>query len=540
MPDERASSSVKEMKKAAPTRRILLKGICYGALAASMLWALFQTYRSPVHVNDDILITLTYAKNLAAGNGFVFNQPPASLGTTSPLSALLFAAIKAMVPSIDLIRLAIWVSGLAWCGCMAAVFVFRKAFGLDLWHSAILAVAMTCVNAPYLGGEMAPFQCVLLLTIGLYFCGLYALAGVGCALLFLVRGEGALLFPLLFAYRAFVSVRSGVMPRGPELRALLKELAAMSAGLGVVLGVWSVYAYVTFGAVLPETLKIKMIQHKIGWPGALPYTATVVHVFRDIILGHSWQAYGVPAFAAAGAFLAFRKSPAFVIYAAWSMGQMLGYTILGVTGYWWYLYHVLFFSCALLALGTAFFVERIGAWSRRPIAAAIAVPLLFALALAPTWKNMRDRSVHWLEKGGDRRSYPYMQIAEWLNRHAQPTDSIAAGEIGYLGYYSNNRVIDLAGLVSPEVTKMLVAMHEAHMTDVYGRHEAAVFRKFQPDYFMRIYGSKPDAIPPPPATIRLGEVKYDFVPGQLYHAPPWVPGGELHVADLYRRSPRQE
>jgi hypothetical protein len=44
-------------------------------------------------------------------------------------------------------------------------------------------------------------------------------------------------------------------------------------------------------------------------------------------------------------------------------------------------------------------------------------------------------------------------IPAWLNRHASSRDIVAAGDIGYLGFYNEvgYGILDLAGLVSPEM-----------------------------------------------------------------------------------------
>src|SRR5205085_11720279 len=42
------------------------------------------------------------------------------------------------------------------------------------------------------------------------------------------------------------------------------------------------------------------------------------------------------------------------------------------------------------------------------------------------------------------------QVGMWLNTHASPEAAVAVKDIGYIGYYSKRRILDLAGLVSPE------------------------------------------------------------------------------------------
>ena len=41
--------------------------------------------------------------------------------------------------------------------------------------------------------------------------------------------------------------------------------------------------------------------------------------------------------------------------------------------------------------------------------------------------------------------------ARWLNAHTEPNDLIAVHDIGAVGYFTQRRIIDLAGLVTPEV-----------------------------------------------------------------------------------------
>jgi hypothetical protein len=74
---------------------------------------------------------------------------------------------------------------------------------------------------------------------------------------------------------------------------------------------------------------------------------------------------------------------------------------------------------------------------------------------------------------GDGRAPIYTAIADWLNHNTQPEDSIAYLEIGYLGFYSQNRIVDLAGLTDP-----LIASHIAKDGFTWG------FWHYQPKYLV--------------------------------------------------------
>jgi hypothetical protein len=65
----------------------------------------------------------------------------------------------------------------------------------------------------------------------------------------------------------------------------------------------------------------------------------------------------------------------------------------------------------------------------------------------------------------------------WFDRHAEPDAVIAAPDIGALGYYGRRRVIDLAGLVTPEMVPILRRMPQE---DAVARFEFARFSR--PDF----------------------------------------------------------
>jgi hypothetical protein len=55
----------------------------------------------------------------------------------------------------------------------------------------------------------------------------------------------------------------------------------------------------------------------------------------------------------------------------------------------------------------------------------------------------------------DGRDVYLRQVAAWLRQNATEHDSLAAEEIGILGYYVDMRIVDLLGLVSPELQPFL-------------------------------------------------------------------------------------
>ena len=69
-------------------------------------------------------------------------------------------------------------------------------------------------------------------------------------------------------------------------------------------------------------------------------------------------------------------------------------------------------------------------------------------------------------------------LGEWLAAHTPEDATVATEAIGYLGYYSDRRILDLAGIVSPEV----VAIHR----ESDGNAEAfqRILTRLEPDYLV--------------------------------------------------------
>lgn len=49
----------------------------------------------------------------------------------------------------------------------------------------------------------------------------------------------------------------------------------------------------------------------------------------------------------------------------------------------------------------------------------------------------------------------HMQAAQWINEHAPQDAIIATHDIGILGYFTNRQIVDLAGLVTPEIVPVM-------------------------------------------------------------------------------------
>jgi hypothetical protein len=67
----------------------------------------------------------------------------------------------------------------------------------------------------------------------------------------------------------------------------------------------------------------------------------------------------------------------------------------------------------------------------------------------------------------------------WFAAHTPEHASIATPDIGAIGYFSERRIVDLSGLISPQ---MLAVLHEEEMEDAVARFRFASFAR--PDYLV--------------------------------------------------------
>jgi hypothetical protein len=170
-------------------------------------------------------------------------------------------------------------------------------------------------------------------------------------------------------------------------------------------------------------------------------------------------------------FILIKKQLFLSLFLIWIVIYFLGYALINPASYHWYALHFYFVLEIMAGLGLGWLVNAAFDLSgAKKIAMGFAACLLAALLVIPNLSRGAD-SVQAF--GGDGRAPAYTAIADWLNRNTQPEDDVAYMEIGYLGYYTQNRIIDLAGLTDP-----LIASHIAEHGFTWG------FWHYQPKYFL--------------------------------------------------------
>ncbi len=439
-------------------------------IAASFL-PLWAAYNHHTFLNDDTYITLTYAKNLASGRGFVFNHPPPTQGTTTPLLTIAVAGLSVMFPFIEIPTVAVLFTAFCWIGTAWCIFLFRQSWEISVWQASIVGlVILTSGWVAFLGMEAYLFAFLLILSMSLFHSKRHFLAGIVTGLLFLTRGEGVL---ILFILVAFNSISEWAEKRSFDSRIIM---APFHLGTGFALPVllWFAYAYVTFGSLLPNTLLAKQAQGQ-SVVMSRPFLERLVQEWLPL-WGNEFRIAQIPMLnvwwflVIVGTVMIVNQKRKWLMLLIWIVTYIGGYTLLGVSAYWWYQLPIIFVLQIHFAFGLVKCIEFLVSNEKFKTLGVGAAILIFTFSLFYLSKPTINAILNY---GGDPRAESYLELSKWIREHTQPHESIAFIEIGYLGYYTNNRIIDLAGLTIPDIVP-----HVADGDFSWG------FWHYEPDYYI--------------------------------------------------------
>jgi len=409
---------------------------------------------------DDAFISFRYARNLARGEGLVYNpgQSPVE-GYSSFLWTILFVPVIAAGWDPELVSKILGIlCGLGVLGVTVLLSrrlsrdsVFRCMAPLLVGGSPVMAMqAITGLETHLFG---------LLLAAGVWLTireweerrrfPLSAFAFIGCAL---TRPEGAALFAVSLVAAATVGW-TGARTRKPGFSSggwlVLSVLL-----FGAVYGTYTVWRLAYFGSLVPNTFYAKtagLRQLGEGWKYLRDFSGMhgglLLYLMGFIALVLRWQDGAVRYLAAVGA-------------------CFLG-TVVYEGGDWMPLFRLLAPALPILFLLSQEGVRELhaaaGGWlagrgapyGRARILTGGILTALLVSALVPLPAKAREAMERQeLYENAHRRS------ARWLKANTPPGESIALSDIGQFGYYSDLPVIDLVGLTNPEIARAEGLLHE--------------------------------------------------------------------------------
>ncbi|MEX0788599.1 MAG: hypothetical protein WD906_05050 [Anaerolineales bacterium] len=462
----------------------------WGAGAIFLLAILARALPGPRTI-DDAFITFRYARHWVEGAGLVYNPGEAVLGTTTPLYTLLMAALARLAggKSADLPALAWAVNAIAdGVTCVLLLGLARRlgAAFAGVATAIVWAVAPMAVTFSIGGMETSVFIALMTATFYLHSMDRPVGAALAASLSVLTRPD-ALLFVLpLAAERAR---RAGILgPVNGGKRIGWAEAAALLSPLLL----WTAYAIPAFGSPIPHSITAKVAAYHLppeaGLVRLIQHYATPF--FEQLTLGTGPAAllglWGLhSALFGLGALAAIRHRPSSWAIFLYPWLYLAIFATANPLIFRWYLAPPL----PVYFLGIFAGVQRVSRDLRfRPL------PYLFAAAAVGS--SLRAWTAH-PDHGPDRPA-PAMafiqlellhrDVAEWLRPRMRPGEILAAGDIGALGYYSDARILDTIGLISPASIPYYPLPPDLYVINYAIPPD--LIRDLQPDYLvlLEVYG----------------------------------------------------
>ncbi len=399
---------------------------------------------------DNPFITYRYAENLSRGLGLVYNPGESLLSTSTPLFALLLAALRPIWS--DLHGLAVFIGALSLAVGGLCLWDLMDATGLrySRW-AGLLFYPLFPLVASTLSSETPLYLTLCLGTFASYRRQHYRLAALSAGLAALVRPDGILVAAILGLHYLWSQ-----RPKPGEWCRWLTSLPwqAVLIYLGIGLS-WLVFAWATYLSPIPLTLFAKQQQATVaGSQAFLPGLSTIASWYS------SWLYQVEALLALPGLVHGLRRSPALRWLAAWTALYFSAYSLLGVTRYFWYYaplvpLFVLAFGCGVDGVNNLFRRIRSGQVVTEVVTTIkTMIGWLPGLALVFLLLVQADKLWH-LHLAPDT-CYPiYRAAGEWLRENSPPIATIGTLEVGIIGYYAQRPMVDFAGMLQPDVAIQL-------------------------------------------------------------------------------------
>ncbi len=293
----------------------------YVFIVGSILYSNFSH-----QVYDDPFITYRYAENLKNGFGFVYNPGERILSTTTPLFAMLLAALGDFWTDFQSLANLIGAFSIA----IGGVFLWElgKTWKTPFvgWGGLLLYPTFPLLLSTF-GSETPFFLALCLGAFVLYARNHFGLTAIILSLAILTRSDGVLVAALLVFHYLWAN--------RTEIRNLNFWRRQSWGSLGIALGlllIWHSFAWYYFGSPLPVTLAAKQAQGRMAISQL--FAPGILQVAGWYSSGWNyWIEFGLFGI---GVVFALLKRRYWLLVLSWTGLYFLAYSLLGVTNYFWY------------------------------------------------------------------------------------------------------------------------------------------------------------------------------------------------------------
>jgi hypothetical protein len=457
---------------------------------------------------DDAYITYRYAQNILSGAGFLYNPGEAVQGTTTPLYTLLLALIGSISggESANFPQIALWVNTAA--DALTCLLILKISRHLDLKYGGP-AAALVWAVAPYsvtfaIGGLETSLYIVLLTASAAFTCQKkYPWAALTASLSILTRPDAVLLVGLLIIER-LRNYLSAIQKQdfNQKHQKLIRDILLFT----IPLGIWSAFAFISFGGLIPHSVQAK--QNAYFLPDQAALIRFLQHYgspfLEHLSLTTSFLWIGLflyPFLYVIGARRGMQKAPEIWAWILYPWLYLIVFSIANPLIFRWYLTPPLLPYVFFILAGLENFLDLIFKNKHQKIARLLITILVFGLPILSNLQGWEISPNHGPSRPAPEMAYIQLELlyqeaadlvlldiseTQAVSDHNKPI--LAAGDVGVLGYDSGLPILDTVGLNSSQSLKYYPVPENRHIIN-YAVPSALILDE-QPAYLviLEVYG----------------------------------------------------
>lgn len=446
---------------------------------------------------DDSYITFRYARNILAGEGFAFNPGEAVLGTTTPLYTLIMVVSGAVSGGTQapFPELAMLINALADGLTAVLLYLIGKHFNQTL---AGIGAALAWSVAPHsvtfaIGGLET--SVVVLLLVGMsyyYLTNRITLAAFLASLALLTRPDTILLVGLI-ALDHFIRVLK------KQQKLYWYDLVAL-----ILLPlIWYSFATWQFGSPIPHSVQAKLGAYRLSPEEGL---IRLLQHYTTPFMADRWfgAAFAVgsglllyPFFYMIGSRFFTKINPRSLVIMIYPWLYLVVFAIANPLIFRWYLTPPLPFLFIGILVGVQVFFSSVFALPKIRLPKFIQTGMLILLvALIPFVNLLSNWTLH-PDHGPDRPApgmawfeleLLYQKAAQIVQPFLTADTTLAAGDVGVLGYFTQARILDTVGLNSPEALLYYPLDEKYYVTNYAVAPDLIIDQRPELVVLMEVYG----------------------------------------------------
>lgn len=445
---------------------------------------------------DDAYITFRYARNILAGNGFVYNPGEAVMGTTTPLYTLLMAGLGLVSGGVEapFAVLALIVNALA--DALTAVLLWRIG---KKWQQEMAGAAAGLLWA------LLPYSVTF--AIGGLETSVYILLLTGCAYFYINEriAPAALLGSLALLTRPDALILLGLIALDHLIRILRGEQKLRWLDLAALLVlpiIWYTFATLQFGSPIPHSVQAKLGAYQLDATEGL---VRLIQHYATPFMAQEW--FGpllaivaglliYPALYAIGAIKIWKTERRSLPWLLYSWLYLAVFALANPLIFRWYLTPPLPAYILIILVGLASILQEL--WGKlkvqsRVLKTGINLTLLLILPFASLLSAWTVKPDHGLMRPAPKMAWYqlellYRQAAEDVKPLLEPGDTLAAGDVGVLGFFTGAHILDTVGLNSPQASEYYPTDPEFYVTNYAIAPDLIIDQQPEVVVFLEVYG----------------------------------------------------